>query len=72
MDADFSVELGHDDSVLDFPWTDPAGGLAYFDLKRHPELITCIEEAEKFPELAEFLRTVNSARSTVESAKCDV
>ncbi|MGB9233859.1 MAG: hypothetical protein WCC04_05550 [Terriglobales bacterium] len=72
MDADFSIELGHEDPVLDFPWTDPAGKLAYFDLKRQPELIAKIEEAGKFPELAEFLRKVNSARSVVESAKCDV
>jgi hypothetical protein len=71
MDADFSVELGRDDPVLDFPWTDPAGRLAYLDLKRKPELIAQIEEAEKFPELGEFLRTVNSARSEVQSAKCD-
>lgn len=71
MDADFSVELGRDDPVLDFPWTDPAGRLAYVDLKRQPELIAQIEEAAKFPELGEFLRTVNSARSLLESAKCD-
>jgi hypothetical protein len=44
----------------------------YFDLKRHPELIAKVEEAEKFPELADFLLKVNSARSAVESAKCDV
>jgi hypothetical protein len=72
MDADFSIELGREDPVLDFPWTDPAGKLAYFDLKRQPELIAKVEEAEKFAELAEFLRRVNSARSVVESAKCDV
>src|SRR5208282_2533865 len=72
MDADFSIELGREDPVLDFPWTDPAGKLAYFDLKRQPALIAKVEEAEQFPELAEFLRTVNSALSLVESAKCDV
>ncbi|MFZ0479998.1 MAG: hypothetical protein WAL71_12685 [Terriglobales bacterium] len=72
MDADFSIELGREDPVLDFPWTDPAGALAYFDLKRHPELIAKVEEAEKFPELADFLSKVNSPRSAVESAKCDV
>lgn len=71
MDADFSIELGRDDPVLDFPWTDQAGKLAYVDLKRHPELTASIEEAEKFPELGEFLRTLNSARSIVETAKCD-
>jgi hypothetical protein len=72
MDADFSVELGGDDPVLDFPWTDASGRLAYFDLKRHPELLAQVEEAKEHPELAEFLRSVNSARSVVESAKCDV
>jgi hypothetical protein len=72
MDADFSIELGHEDLVLDFPWTDQAGELAYVDLKRQPELMAKIKETEKFPELAEFLRKVNSARSIVESAKCDV
>ncbi|HSZ60798.1 MAG TPA: hypothetical protein VK828_03315 [Terriglobales bacterium] len=71
MDADFSVELGHDDPVLDFPWTDPAGKLAYLDVKRHPELLSQIEEAERFPELRDFLRSVNSPRSAIETAKCD-
>jgi len=71
MDADFSIELGHDDAVLDFPWTDPAGKLAYLDVKRHPELLSQIEEAERFPELKEFLRILNSPRSFVETAKCD-
>jgi hypothetical protein len=71
MDADFSIELGREDPVLDFPWKDSAGKLAYVDLKRHPELIARIEEAEKFPELKEFLRVMNSARSMVETAKCD-
>ena len=71
MDADFSIELGREDPVLDFPWTDPAGKLAYVDVKRHPELMASIEEAETFPELGEFLRRMNSARSMVETAKCD-
>lgn len=71
MDADFSIELGRDDPVLDFPWKGPSGRLAYFDLKRQPELIAQVEEAQEFPELGEFLRTVNSPRSMVESAKCD-
>ena len=71
MDADFSIELGREDPALDFPWTDPAGKFAYLDLKRRPELMARIEEAEKFPELGEFLRAMNSARSMVETAKCD-
>jgi hypothetical protein len=72
MDADFSVELGGEDPVLDFPWTDASGRLTYFDLKRHPELLAQVKEAKEHPELVEFLRSVNSARSVVESAKCDV
>jgi hypothetical protein len=71
MDADFSIELGREDPVLDFPWKDPSGRLAYVDVKRQPELMASIEEAEKFPELGEFLRVMNSARSMVETAKCD-
>ena len=72
MEADFSIELGHDDPVLDFPWTDPAGRLTYFDLKRQPEMIAKIEEARDYPELCEFLKNINSRRSVLESAKCDV
>ncbi len=71
MDADFSIELGREDPVLDFPWKDPAGAIAYVDLKRHPELLAKVEEANKFSELGEFLRTVNSPRSAMETAKCD-
>lgn len=71
MDADFSIELGRGDPILDFPWTDPAGKLAYVDVKRRPELTASIEEAEQFPELGEFLRVMNSPRSLVETAKCD-
>jgi hypothetical protein len=71
MDADFSIELGREDPVLDFPWKDPAGKLVYIDLKRYPELMASIEETENFPELGEFLRVMNSPRSMVETAKCD-
>ena len=70
MDADFSVELAADDPVLGLPWTDSSGKLAYCDIKRHPELLSRIEEANQYPELAEFLHAVNSSRS-FESAKCD-
>ncbi|MGA8538263.1 MAG: hypothetical protein WB566_02130 [Terriglobales bacterium] len=71
MDADFSIELGREDPVLDFPWTDPLGKLVYRDLKRFPELLAHVEEAATFPELGGFLRALNSARSMVETAKCD-
>jgi len=71
MDADFSIELGQDDPVLDFPWNDPSGKLAYADVKRHPEFLDQIEEAQEFAELNEFLSILNSPRSMLETAKCD-
>jgi len=72
MDADFTIELGSDDPVLDFPWTDPSGRLVYVDLKERPDRISEVEETKERPELAEFLRSVNTARSPFESAKCDL
>jgi hypothetical protein len=71
MDADFSIELGADDPVLDLPWKDPQGKISYVDIKRHPDLITQVDEAERFHELKEALRALNSSRSRVETAKCD-
>ena len=71
MDADYSIELGGDDPVLDVPWTDPSGRLAHVDLKTHPESLLEVEEAAQYTELGEFLRSVNSAHSVFESAKCD-
>jgi hypothetical protein len=71
MDADFSIELSREDPVLDFPWTDPEEKFAYVDLKRHPERLASITEAEDLPDLRDFLRTVNSFRSLLETAKCD-
>ena len=72
MDADYTIELGNADPVLDFPWKDPSGKLSYVDIKSHPELISTISEAARFPELGEFLSTINSSRSSLETAKCDV
>jgi hypothetical protein len=71
MDADFSIELGSDDPVLDFPWKDVAKKLSYVDIKRHPELIEQVAEAQEFPELKSFLSLINSSRSALETAKCD-
>lgn len=71
MYADFAVELGRDDETLEMPWSAGADGPQYYDLKRHPELLGEIEEAQRYPELREFLATVNAAASPVETAKCD-
>ncbi len=72
MQADFAVELGADDETLEMPWAAEAGGPRYYDLKRHPELLPNLEEVVRAPELGEFLSKVNSPRSPLETAKCDV
>lgn len=72
MEADFSIELGREDAVLEVPWTSAHGTPAYFDLKRRPELLREVEEAQRTVELAGFLAEVNSPASLLETAKCDV
>ncbi len=72
MDADFSVELGADDDALEFPWASPDGELRYYDLKHQPDLLLYIREAIDYPELSRYLAAVNSERSVVLTAKCDV
>jgi len=71
MDADFSVELGAEDATLDFPWEAEGTPLRYYDVRRQPELLRFIDEAEKYHELRDFLAAVNSAASLLETAKCD-
>ena len=71
VEADFAVELGHDDETLEFPWTPADGGLRYYDVKRQPELLLEVEEARRLPELGEFLMAINSSASVLETAKCD-
>jgi hypothetical protein len=71
MEANFSVELGSDDEVLEFPWRDPDSRLRYYDLKTQPELLLQLEEARQFPELGEFLAAINAPGYKLESAKCD-
>ena len=73
MHADFSVELGAQDDVMEVPWSAPAGGAPrYYDLKRQPELLLNVEEAFVNRELGEFLAAINSPSSMLESSKCDV
>ncbi len=71
MQADFAVELGRDDETLEIPWASE-NGPRYYDLKRHPELLREVEEAQRFRELGEFLTAVNSNAGVLETAKCDV
>ncbi len=71
MQAETSVELGADDPTLAFPWSDPQGHLHYYDLRERPEDIEKIEEVLTFPDLRDFLVTVNAGPSNLQSAKCD-
>ena len=70
VEADFAVELGAEDETLELPWAAPEGP-RYYDLKRRPELLLEIEEAQRVPELGEFLAVINSAVSRFETVKCD-
>ena len=71
MQADFAVELGPDDETLEMPWAAEGGSPRYCDLKRHPELLSSLEEAGRVPELGEFLSMVDSPTGPLETAKCD-
>jgi hypothetical protein len=70
VEADFAVELGAEDETLEFPWAAPDGP-RYYDLKRRPELLPEIGEAQRVPELGEFLAVINSPVSRFETVKCD-
>jgi hypothetical protein len=72
MDADYSVELGANDDVLDFPWSAPEHNLRYYNLKNQPDLLLYISEASEYQELGRYLAAVNSPASALLTAKCDV
>ncbi len=71
MQADFSVELGADDPVLELPWASADGRQRFYDLRRQPDLLLYIEEAMHDPAVGEFLAAVNSRGSDLQTAKCD-
>jgi hypothetical protein len=71
VEADFAVELGADDEVLDLPWAPANSATRYYDLKRQPDLLLYVEEAQRVPALGEFLTAINSSASILETAKCD-
>ena len=51
MEADFAVELGADDDVLDLPWASPDSNVRYYDLKRQPDLLIFVKEDHRLAEL---------------------
>lgn len=71
MQADFLVELSNEDPRLEVPWRSEDGRLSYLDLRARPELLLDIAETYENRELGEFLASVNSGISKLQSAKCD-
>src|SRR6516165_1880433 len=71
MDADWSVELGHDDPALEFPWSSEDGARSFVDLSSDLADLDNIPEARQYRELAAFLAVVNAETSTWITAKCD-
>ncbi len=69
---DWSAECSADDPVLVVPWEDPSSPLRFIDLRDDPYAIDSIPEAEEHPALQHALRSLNSVRSPVFTAKCDV
>ena len=69
---DWSAECSADDPVLVVPWEDPTGAVRFIDLREDPYAIDHIPEAESYPALQHSLRSLNSARSPLFTAKCDI
>ena len=72
MLADWSAECSADDPVLVVPWSDPdVPHRRFVDLREDPYELESLPEAERFPSLRNALRSLNSSRSPVFTAKCD-
>src|SRR5579875_3891452 len=72
MLADWSAECSADAPTLVVPWSDPASGAHFINLRAEPYELAEISEAERFPALARALRSLNATRSPFLTAKCDV
>ena len=65
MEADWEIEIGQGAPVIDALWD------GFVDLSAAPERISEIEEARGFLPLQHALLALNSAGSTIWTAKCD-
>ena len=73
MRVEIVRELDPDDDKLEIPWANPEDPeLRYVDLKAHPQAIATLEECRRHSPLAAMLRAINTPRSVLRSAKCDV
>jgi hypothetical protein len=71
MLSEWTAECSHDAPTLIVPWSDPATGARFVDLRAEPYDIAEIPEAEHNPTLARALRSLNATRSPFLTAKCD-
>lgn len=71
MLAEWTAECAEDAPTVVVPWSDPASGAHFVDLRSEPYDIAEIEEAERFPALGRALRSLNATRSPLITAKCD-
>lgn len=71
MLAECNAECSPDDPLLVVPWTDPATGARFIDLRAEPYDLAEVREAEQQPALGRALRSLNGTRSPVMTAKCD-
>lgn len=72
MLMEWTTECGPEDPVLVVPWSSADGSLRWVDLRSDPDALDEITEADGHPPLLAALRSLNSARSPVFTAKCDV
>ena len=70
MEADFSVELGSDDEVLDLPWSIHMVAFVTTILSTSRNCFRSLKKPVSFRNCAEFLAAIN-ATAKLESAKCD-
>lgn len=71
MLAEWTAECAHDDPIIEVPWSDPATGLHFIDLRANPYDVAEIHEADRYPALQRALRSLNATRSPVLTSKCD-
>lgn len=71
MLADWTAACGPDDPVLVVPWSDPATGIRFHNLRAEPFDLAEIPEADAYPALRRALRSLNASSSAFFTAKCD-
>ena len=71
MVAEWMAECGAEAPVIEVPWSDPASGLCFTNLRADPFGLAEVAEAEAYPALRRSLRALNAPRSAFLTSKCD-